>query len=171
MVKQTQPSPGELLGHHVKYEIDQMVASLRMLGDLKVPQEWGDGWQKALNNALMESFCLHARALFEFFRKPNGAREYAETNYKPFQNVDVSTWVKNLNNQIAHLLEGRTDDDSRKIRDQDRLDMLYTLSNEVEVFKKALKPEYKSINIPSIPKLTIRGLGQSSTTSLSARIA
>jgi hypothetical protein len=34
-----------------------------------------------------------------------------------------------------------------KIGDQDRVDMLHALGNEVEVFKKALKPEYRSIDI------------------------
>jgi hypothetical protein len=168
MTKQPQPSPSELLGHHVKYDIDQMVASLRMLGTVKVPLEWQpqDGWQKALNNALMESFYLHARALFEFFEKPRGGRKYTEATYKPFKGVDISTWVRKLNNQAAHLLDGRTADDRLKIGDQDRIDMLHALSNEVEVFKKALKPEYKLIDIPSIPKLTIPASGQNATNAI-----
>jgi len=165
MAKQPQPSPGELLGHHVKYDIDQMVASLQMLGNVKVPQEWRpqDGGQKALDNALMESFYLHARALFEFFKKSRGGRKYTDATYKPFKGVDISTWVKKLNNQVAHLLDGRTADDNLKIGDQDRIDMLHALGNEVEVFKKALKPEYKSIDIPSIPKITIQASGQNAT--------
>jgi hypothetical protein len=168
MAKQPQPLPAELPGHHVKYDIDQIVASLRMLGNVKVPLEWQPqkGWQKALDNALMESFYLHARALFEFFDKPRGGRKYTNETYEPFKGVDISTWVKSLNDQAAHLLDGRTDDDNLKIGDQDRIDMLHALSNEVEVFKKALKPEYKSIDIPSIPKLTILASGKSATNAI-----
>jgi hypothetical protein len=165
MGKQPQLSPDELLGHHVKYEIDQMVCSLLMLGNVKVPVEWHlqDSWQKALNNALIESFCVHARALFEFFEKPRGARKYTEATYEPFKGVDISTWVKKLNNQVAHLLDGRTDDDSLKIGDQHRIDMLHALGSEVEVFRKALKSEYKSIDIPRIPTMTIQALEPNAT--------
>ena len=142
-----------------------MVASLSMLGNVKVPPEWKpqEAWQKSLNNALMESFYLHARALFEFFEKGRGAQEYADASYEPFKGVNVGQWVRQLNNQVAHLLDGRTADDTLKINDQDRIDMLHALSDEVEVFKKALKLEYKSIAIPSIPKLTIQGSGPSAT--------
>jgi hypothetical protein len=38
------------------------------------------------------------------------------------------------------------------IRGQEGFDMINALSAEVETFKKALKPEYTSINIPSIPR-------------------
>ena len=158
MAKQTQPTPEELLGHHVGYEINQMVASLRMLGNLKVPEDWSPraDWQKLLNNALMESFYLHARALFEFFEKPRGARQYADASYEPFKGVDVSGWTRKLNNQVAHLLDGRTADDDLKIDDQDRIDMINALGKEVDIFKRALKPEYKSISIPSIPKVALQ---------------
>lgn len=168
MAKSSQPSPVELLGHHVKYDIDQMVNSLRMLGHVKVPPEWQprDGWQKALNNALMESFYVHARALFEFFEKPRGGLKYTDGTYRPFNGVDVSTWTRKLNNQVAHLLDGRTSDDNLKIGDQDRIDILHALSNEVEVFKKALRPEYKSIEIPSIPKMTIEASVPSATNAI-----
>ena len=130
-----------------------------MLGNVKVPLEW----QTALNNALMESFYVHARALFEFFEKSRGGRKYTEATYESFKGVDISTWVKKLNNQVAHLLDGRTNDDSLKIGGQDRIDMLHALGNEIEVFKKALKPEYKSIDIPSIPKITVQVSGQNAT--------
>jgi hypothetical protein len=161
----SQPSPNDLLGHHVSYEIDQMVAALRMLGNVKVPKEWQKqaNWQKALNNALMESFYVHARTLFEFFNKKKGARLYTDAAYEPFKGVDTSIWVRKLNNQVAHLLEGRTADDNSKIGDQDRIDMLHALSDELEIFKKALKPEYRSIHLPSITKVTIQVSGQSAT--------
>lgn len=160
-----QPSLYELLEHHVSYEIDQMVASLMLLGNVKVPESWErqDSWQKALNNALMESFYVHARTLFEFFEKKRGARECTEATYKPFQKVDTSIWVRKLNNQMAHVLDGRTADDSLKIGDQDRIDMLNALSDELEVFKMALRPEYKSISIPTIQKITIQVSSQSAT--------
>lgn len=162
MGRPPQPTPEKLLGHHVKYEIDQMVAALKMLGRLKVPPDWQpqEGWQKALNNALMEDFYLHARALFEFFQDRKGARKYTEASYKPFEGIVVKEWVRQLNNQAAHVLEGRTDDDNLKMKDQDKFDMLNALSDELEAFRKALKSEYQSIAIPSIPKMMMLVSGQ-----------
>jgi len=103
MASQQQPTPQELLDHHLAYEIDQMTKSLCMLGHVKVPESWSAqaNWQTALNNALMESFYLHARALFEFFEKPRGARKYADATYEPFKGVDIGDWTRRLNNQAA----------------------------------------------------------------------
>jgi len=150
-----QPPTEELLGHHLPYEIDQMFCSLTMLGEVQVPSEWSrrDDWQKKLNNALMESFYVHARVLFEFFEKRKGARKYTVAGYQPFKGVDVSGWIRKLNNQVAHLLDGRTKDDSHKIGGQDRIDMYNALIREVSVFKSALKPEFASLrnSIPTPP--------------------
>jgi hypothetical protein len=147
-----QPTDEELLGHHLVYEIDQMACSLIMLGRVRVPEGWsGRDWRRTLNNSMMESFYLHARALFEFFKKSRGARKYAEASYQPFKGVNVSDWVRKLNNQAAHLLDGRTADDTLKISDQDRFDMVNALAAEVRIFQAAPKPDFASIVLPTIP--------------------
>jgi hypothetical protein len=142
-----QPSAEELLGHHLRYEINQMVAALTMLGRVKAPADLGSEAQKALDNALMECFYLHARALFEFFKDTRGAKKYAKKGYKGF---DGKGWLQKLNNQVSHLLLGRTADERLKISDADRIDMINALSTEMEIFKKARKEEFASIGIPVI---------------------
>jgi hypothetical protein len=153
---EVQESPEKILGHHLKYEIDQMMHSLQMLGRVTVPSDWEPWWQKALNNALMESFYLHARTLFEFFTKRGS--KYTSADYKPFQgfsNATVKEWVRLLNVQAAHMIyDGRTEDDNDKIRDKERYDMLDALRAEVAAFKKSLKSEYKGIDIPDVAAMT-----------------
>ena len=76
--------------------------------------------------------------------------------YSKSHPVDIRTWVRALNNQVAHLIyDGRTKDDDLKIGDQVRIDMINALSKEVEIFKKELKFEYKSLPISSIPKFVL----------------
>jgi hypothetical protein len=47
-----------------------MVHALVMLDKVTAPEGRSPEWQTALNNALLESSYVHARALFEFFEKP-----------------------------------------------------------------------------------------------------
>ena len=65
----TQPTPEELLGHHLKYEIDMLVGTLLAMGHSSTI---------VLENALKESFCIHARALLEFFSKSRGAKKICQ---------------------------------------------------------------------------------------------
>jgi hypothetical protein len=144
-----QPTAEELLGHHLAYEINQMAAALTMLGNVTVPKELAP--QQALDNALMESFYVHARALFEFFKKSRGAQQYAVDGYEPLKGVNAADWMQRLNNQVSHLLDGRTADDSLKIDGKERMEIVNALHAEVEAFKKSLRPEFAGIAIPSMP--------------------
>ncbi|MFK4561863.1 hypothetical protein ABIF94_002462 [Bradyrhizobium ottawaense] len=172
MAGTTHPTAEELLGHHLAYEIDQMVASLTMLGRVEVPSglDPKEHWQQALNNALMESFYVHARALFEFFKKSRGAQQYAVSGYQPFKGVDTGDWIKRLNNQASHLLDGRTANDGLKIDGKERHEMLDALRIEVDAFKKALKPEFSHITIPSIPPVFVRVAGTPGATGVFGEI-
>ncbi|QND71267.1 hypothetical protein [Tardiphaga robiniae] len=165
-----QPSATELLGHHLDYEINQLNAALHMLGRVKVPADWKpqSDWQKLLNNSLMESFYLHARILFEFFEKKKGAKLYADTTFKSYSQSEIKRWVRPLNNQAAHLLEGRTNDDTKKLTDADRVEMANELSDKLERFKKALKPDYRGLVTASITKLLITSSGPQATNSPTA---
>ena len=140
-----QPTASELLGHHFKYEIDMLVGTLLAMGR---------STDIVLENALKESFCLHARALLEFFDKSRGSRKYAKAGYEPFEkieNKEVASLQRLLNNQIAHLLDGRTAEDLRKISDKERLRIIDILREEIANFKAALLAEFSSLQIPDIP--------------------
>lgn len=67
----------ELLHVHVRYELNMLFGTFEHLQN-PAPNI-------VVANALMESFCMHARALLDFFDNTQGlqAREFAETTYSP----------------------------------------------------------------------------------------
>jgi hypothetical protein len=143
----TQPTPEELLGHHLKYEIDMLVGTLLAMGR---------STDIVLENALKESFCIHARALLDFFSKGRGAKKYAKAGYESFEKIkdgEVADLLRLLNNQIAHLLDGRTADDSKKISDKERHRIINILKDEIAQFKAEFLPEYLSLEIPEMPPI------------------
>jgi hypothetical protein len=151
-----QPSDEELIGHHLVYEIDMLRETIFRIG------RSGD---KVLNNALIESFCVHARNLIEFFQKPRGAGRYVRPGYKAFDNVDISPDIKRLNNQISHLLDGRTADNSGKIDGRERARLYELIAHEIRTFKGTLKDEYSSIEIPELLPLTVSITSTTTTSS------
>jgi hypothetical protein len=157
-------SPDELLGHHLVYEIDMLRETHG-----KLPND-----HTVLNNALIESFCVHARNLIEFFCKR--AKKYTDDNYRPFANVDKNLKAirVRINVQISHIIyAGRTVKDSEKINDEDRAEILNILSEATADFKAHLSLQYRHITIPDlarVPKGAPKGaatgsIGPTTTTS------
>lgn len=98
--------------------------------------------------ALIESFCIHARGLIEFFEDRRGARKYTDTAYVPFSggNKTRRTQLKRkLNNQVAHVMEGRTSDQAQKVGPADQSELLALLDAELLHFRAHLLPEYASV--------------------------
>src|SRR5476649_2883387 len=104
----------EYLQQHLAYEIEMLNGTY-----VRIPRVKGNDNDAILKNALIESFCLHARALFEFFRKESARHEYTEAHYQFFNRE--SSFSQKLNTQIAHLVfEGRTTEEEEKIGARDR---------------------------------------------------
>lgn len=100
-------------------------------------------------NALIESFCIHARLLLEFFGSEGHpeavkAREFTGGEYQPAYMAAVSkTLRKKLHQQIAHLSESRTDLSDEKIGATDRTLLHTVLLQEFVHFSSMLLPEFK----------------------------
>jgi hypothetical protein len=130
----TQPSDAELLQHHLPYEF----AMLRDTYD--AIRTHPDG---TIKNALIESFCIHARALVEFFEKDDGARKYTDNGYSPgWDKTRIAHLVRTLNHQVALLLYGRTADPSQKLNRADQAELKTVLLDELTRFKAHLLPAY-----------------------------
>jgi hypothetical protein len=147
------PRPEKLLGHHLKYEIDMLRETLARLPS---------STDRVITNALIESYCVHARSLIEFFRKrrSRAAQDYVRPAlaYKPFTGTQGRVddlWLK-LNNQISHLMDGRTDDDSKKLGDGERRELYELIRGALAHFKANLRPEYQNIDIGELPTLTVQ---------------
>jgi hypothetical protein len=88
-------------------------------------------------NALIESFCVHARQLIDFFENKQGVRADQFTNgtYEAAHLSSVPRSVrKKLNHQIAHITQKRTADPSEKVGPEERAHLLLTLVLEAQRF-------------------------------------
>ena len=96
---------------------------------------------------MIESFCIHARILIDFFNGRGGvkAKEVTLKTYQPFRSGRVSkTLTEKLNTQISHLTLKITSVYSEKIGPVDRKELFDAIMAELQIFKTHLKKEYRS---------------------------
>jgi hypothetical protein len=130
---------------HLWYEIWMLGETYKLLNLLKVPMS------EVVGNALIESFCVHARVLIEFFDKSQGADYYTTVPYvrsKKYKKLN-----RQINNQISHVVdEGRSDRASDKIGPDERKELIDLLGADIAVFKKTLKTSYGQWRkLPDVP--------------------
>jgi hypothetical protein len=99
----------EIAKKHLPYEIDMLRQTYRKLVEGQVPDE-------VVGNALIESFCVHARSLLDFFESRPNKRDddYVATDFTSIfvprinQSIDpFKTLRTKLNKEIFHLTGGR----------------------------------------------------------------
>jgi hypothetical protein len=118
MAKPAPISPREKLECHYNYEVDMLCETYKYMATADY-----SGADKLIKNALIESFCIHARSLIEFFskRQTGAAKTYVGDGYKRLKvEGRLETLNRMLNNQIAHLIndlinDKRTSEESDKI--------------------------------------------------------
>jgi hypothetical protein len=133
------------LAEHYNYEINMLSGTYRNIGKSDDP---------IIENALIESFCVHARSLQEFFsNKKGGAKEYCGSS---FNFIDVLSGRQKplremLNQQVSHMCyKGREYCADKKINSSVRRELIEVLSNKSSEFKENLKPDYKDARISSL---------------------
>jgi hypothetical protein len=152
-------SPDELLLEcHFVYEIKMLQETYQRCWE-EVTND-ADDERKILNNALIESFCIHARNLIEFFRDKKVRTTYADPTYRAFSLVQPNTMdtiYERLCAQITHLVykgtHNRTTHALQKINAKDRYEILRILRSEIIEFKGKLVPSYARMaaTIPEPP--------------------
>jgi hypothetical protein len=137
----------EVLNHHIPYEVRMMRQTFAMLADgpacLWVNQ--------VVINALIESFCLHARSLIEFFAgettpadNTSAAKHFAKNGYQPCAVHGPSRELMGkLNGQIAHPSYSRTSTDDEKVSAKDRTVLMEFIEDELVRFSNDMKETYK----------------------------
>jgi hypothetical protein len=130
----------ELLHIHVRYELDMLFATFELL---RLPAS-----NVVVGNALIESFCMHARALIDFFDNTQGleAREFTDAAYRPLPKDQLGisdTLINKLNTQIAHLTKKRVDAPSLKIGVTDRQNLRDGLLRALRHFEQHLLPSHR----------------------------
>ncbi len=142
---------------HLRHEIKMLACCFHRLRLI-------DHSDSVLRNALFESFCVHARNLFEFFEAQpgkGGARRYA-----PNYSLEPNTYQREttrLSNQITHMLKHRTSDEDELLDQYDLFDMLQKLDRELKRFKTHLAVGSRD-SVPDLSSFVVRPQGARYTT-------
>lgn len=142
----------EILEHHLLYEFNMLQGAYRAL-------ESG-GHCPIINNALIESFAIHARALCEFFKNGQHSRkaeEFTRGEYKAKHLKSLKTEIDKLNTQIAHLTGARTTDATHKFGSDDRRNLLAALEKEAADFAGCLVDPFVGKFTPPPPVVATVG--------------
>jgi hypothetical protein len=127
----------EIVEYHLHYEVAMLFATYNKLAD-----GVEDG---KIANALIESFCIHARALNDFLlsRSYGVHADRVTTGYKPFARGGISKRdIKKINEQIAHLGKHRTRDPKKQVNRHTRTRMVKALGEELLVLQRHWKRRF-----------------------------
>jgi len=138
--KHSRISAEEFFDEHLHYEISMLRATYAYM----CVGSFGD----ILNNALIESFCTHARNLIEFFRYKDPCDyhpvEFVTDKFrKNTQFIDDSLFTT-INEQISHISYYRTADPSKKIDGTFRAKVIAALEAEIGRFNKHLTDHFRA---------------------------
>jgi hypothetical protein len=124
----------EFFAEHLPYEIWMMRDSLQAVARI--------GLSEFEKNAFIETFCLHARNLVEFFKRQgdSGPHPFTDAEFKRNHKGVVS--VKKIQEQVSHLRRGRTKDETQKINGHDLTKMHEAIEAEIQRFARHLKSEW-----------------------------
>lgn len=151
MSQQTPPLHDELgrvLKDHVSYEVVRLVAQYELLrAPGKYRSALGKDDAENVEDALIVSFCSHARNILEFFWRTDPkdwgyalAINYAKPGYAPLELTGrVEELYRQLCRQVNHLTYKRTDESSEKIGVKERDELVGIVHDEVERLLKQLK--------------------------------
>jgi hypothetical protein len=150
------PSHTELakvLEKHIWYELARFVAQYELLRApgkhrTKLDEDEAD----IVEDALIVSFCTHARNALEFFWRPDRSKynyalatDYADASYVRLdkEKTEVKRLYEQLCAQINHLSLNRTDKSHQKIGEKQRDELVGIIHDEVaRLVKHHLKPGF-----------------------------
>jgi len=144
MAKPTPQNNHAFLGHHLQYEVQMLRITYAFLRH-GIPAVEGDKDARQLvANVFIESFCVHARNLIEFFEGIGNCdfdpTQFAVAGYSVRKQLGPA--YGKICEQISHLTTGRTESVG-KIDDTFRDDVLAKLEVEVERLEQNLAPAFR----------------------------
>src|SRR5262245_34659721 len=140
LLKPTHAELSRTLEKHLYYEIVRFVSQFELLRVPVYQTKVDADVAETIDDALIVSFCSHARNLLEFFFREDRtkfnytlATDYANSSYKRLDrnDPDVVRLYSQLCAQINHLTYDRTDDDTKKIREPQRNELVVLIHDEV----------------------------------------
>jgi hypothetical protein len=151
---------------NLPYEIDMLRYTYLWLVEMDPASESSE--RKACRHALIESFCVHAHSLVDFFsdyaRRPTDAiaSEFTFSSFSPIDQTKepLKTLREKFNKQIVHLTKNRTTVEANKIEAiADGRQLLQLIEPVIVSFANNLTPEFrgffkcntKPINVSTVP--------------------
>jgi hypothetical protein len=129
----------EIIRQHLTYEIEMLFATQQRL-------QQGES-DRIVRNALIESFCVHARNLIDFLRgKRSGVTAKAVTHdYKPFVKGEIDKKCRHMiEEQITQLGYGRTANPEQQINGHVQIVLARALAEELIEFQRHVRPGYST---------------------------
>jgi hypothetical protein len=153
--------PATYLTKHYVYEVNMLRAAHRALATAKDWTLKDELTDQAAKNALIESFCVHARALLDFYKSTARGDDVVATNFIASGKFAAATTSQlpgdirdRVNKQIAHLTESR---ENANWIDADALNtLLVAIETDHAAFRKAVEPQFAGcftgeLQIPIMP--------------------
>lgn len=155
MTQQTASSPDELaevLKNHIPYELGRLVATYKLMREPQYRNALEKNDAENVDDALIVSFCTHARNMLEFFHRKDHRKwryalaiDYAKPGYKSLERAGRADQLfQQLCAQINHLTYERTDKNSKKIGVAERDELIRIIHQEVKRLVTDLRPEFGS---------------------------
>jgi hypothetical protein len=140
----------DIIEEHLSYEIDMLRGLYRLFG--KVDQAWNEHEKKVQYYAQINSFCLHARSLLDFFADKR--RDQTDAIASDFTSGYTPTFDQTkeplkslrtkLNKQIFHLTRDRTIIAAQKFQpDTDAQELLKIIEPAIAHFTDCLTQDFK----------------------------
>jgi hypothetical protein len=124
---------------HFPYEIGMMRYAYHKLK--------GENFDQGDQNAMIETFCIHARNIIELFKTHVSCdfdpRYFTTSDFRINKQFIKDGLLSKINNQISHLTKGRTELHQYKIGPTDRNEIFESIEAEIARFETALSDTRK----------------------------
>jgi hypothetical protein len=136
----------EFFDEHFPYEVDMLRGSYQLLQRAGAFGALNQDERRQLANALIESFCVHARNLIDFFKGKSAfiPRDFTIAAYRPPSGKIAGEANQRITWQISHFTANRTKHVDGKIDDKERREILLALEREIQRFREGLTEDYKA---------------------------
>ena len=120
-------------------------------------------YTQLIHNSNIQSFCIHARNLIEFFKNKKPCdfdpRLFTDAAYEPDGNFIEHSLERKINQQIAHLTAQRTGNAKDQLGPKEWSDILEAVENQIERFEAALTPEFRKQWHAGLANMVFTGIG------------
>ena len=152
------------ISRHLPYEV-QMMRELH-------PELTSGRYNQLIHNSNIQSFCIHARNLIEFFKNKKSCdfdpRLFTDSRHEPNGDFIEHVLEGKIHQQIAHLTAQRTANAEDQLGPKQWTKILKRVNDEIERFEAALTPEFRKKWEKGLQDMVFTGTGTGASSSPSS---